>query len=105
MEAESEHGRAFREFAARAHAQLGDSLRRLILYGSVARGEEHADSDIDVLAVIDTPEDKRTLHELAFEVEIEHGIILSVVLRTPEEYRAMKGSRFEEAVNRGVAVV
>ncbi|MFB6209757.1 MAG: hypothetical protein ABEJ56_06515 [Candidatus Nanohaloarchaea archaeon] len=36
---------AFEEFAEKAEEELGDSLRKLLLFGSVARGDEREDSD------------------------------------------------------------
>jgi predicted nucleotidyltransferase len=45
----SEHRKAFKEFAEETQEELGDSLKKLILYGSVARGEETRSSDIDLL--------------------------------------------------------
>ena len=40
---------------ARLAALYGDRLRRVILYGSHARGEAHEESDVDVLVVLESP--------------------------------------------------
>ncbi|MFB6099817.1 MAG: nucleotidyltransferase domain-containing protein, partial [Candidatus Nanohalobium sp.] len=50
---ESKHREAFRDFAERAEEELGGSLEKLVLYGSVARGEEDDESDVDVLVVVE----------------------------------------------------
>lgn len=44
-----------REAHARLKALYGDRLRRVILYGSQARGDARADSDVDVLVVLEGP--------------------------------------------------
>ncbi len=45
-----------REFAQRAVAELGDEIRAIVLYGSVARGRARGDSDTDLLIVARDPE-------------------------------------------------
>jgi uncharacterized protein (UPF0332 family) len=39
-------------FCERLIARFGDDLRRIILYGSFARGDWHAESDVDVMVVM-----------------------------------------------------
>ncbi len=46
---------ALDEFARRARGLLGDKLSRIILYGSRARGDFEADSDLDLLVVVPEP--------------------------------------------------
>lgn len=63
-------------FVARARAALGsEGLERILVFGSRARGEGHADSDLD-LAVFTTataPADThRRLADLAQEVQDDH---------------------------------
>ncbi|WP_292491416.1 nucleotidyltransferase domain-containing protein [Methanoculleus sp. 10] len=39
------------EFAAKAREACGDAIEEIILFGSVARGDDRPDSDIDILVV------------------------------------------------------
>ncbi|MDN7012921.1 nucleotidyltransferase domain-containing protein [Methanoculleus sp. FWC-SCC3] len=43
------------EFAAKAREVCGDAIEEIILCGSVARGDDRPDSDIDILVI--TPEE------------------------------------------------
>lgn len=64
-------------------ALYGERLRGVYLYGSYARGEEDAESDVDVLVVLDHvdhygAEVDRT-SELASHLSLSHGVSLSNV--------------------------
>src|SRR5665647_1001890 len=58
-----------------------DATATIILYGSEARGEARADSDIDLLILID--KEKVTLHDRQaityplYDVEIDTGVIIN----------------------------
>ncbi|SAI87045.1 hypothetical protein MBBA_0157 [Methanoculleus bourgensis] len=39
------------EFAAKAREACGDAIEEIILFGSVARGDDRPDSDIDILVI------------------------------------------------------
>jgi len=39
------------EFAAKARETCGDAIEEIILFGSVARGDDRPDSDIDILVI------------------------------------------------------
>lgn len=68
------------EFAAKAREACGDAIEEIILFGSVARGDDRPDSDIDIL-VITSREDFRLreyLTGLAFDLLMLSGEWLSV---------------------------
>jgi predicted nucleotidyltransferase len=52
-------------------SKVGDSLRYLIIFGSVARGEEGPSSDIDMVVSVKDHSIKRDLDELALEISNE----------------------------------
>jgi len=45
------------ELRSRLASIYGPRLRKIVLFGSVARGDERADSDIDILVILDDFED------------------------------------------------
>ncbi|MFB6159423.1 MAG: nucleotidyltransferase domain-containing protein [Candidatus Nanohalobium sp.] len=101
----TKHRKAFEEFAEKAQEDLGDSLKKLVLYGSVARGEESEGSDVDVFAVVEEGlEDE--LYSLAAKAGRKHEVHLAVIVRNPEEYELVRDSYFtREVMESGEAVI
>ncbi len=61
----------------------------MILYGSVLRGDAGSESDVDLLVVAtgDVRAVGRALGDIAFEVMLEHGELISPLVYGPDEYR------------------
>lgn len=61
----------------------GPKLRRLILFGSYARGEAEPDSDIDVAVVLDDYEsdfdEVRRTGELAASISLDNDTVISLL--------------------------
>lgn len=73
------HKEVFEKFREEAEDELGDSLKKLILYGSVARGDHKENSDIDVFALVENKKDLDDLRDLAFDIGVlDHGVSISV---------------------------
>lgn len=96
----SVHRQAFEDFAERVSDELEDSLDRLILFGSVARGEAWEESDVDVLVVVEDEEDIERVEELAFDVSAEYGVFIVPVVKSFEEFSSKKDSSFIREVER-----
>lgn len=67
----------------------GDSLERIVLYGSYARGEQTAESDIDIALLVndrntEKMHDKMT--DIVVDYELEQGVTLSVVPIEVDQY-------------------
>ena len=77
------------EFAKKARQKLGKQIMEIKLYGSRARGKEHADSDIDVAVIVKRKSfaQNRELSALASEVSLAHDKLLSLVVIEKEVYQ------------------
>lgn len=64
-------------------------VERVILYGSKARGDDHAESDIDLLILtsrpVDHAEENRVVHAL-YVLELELGVLLTPLVVSTEEW-------------------
>ncbi len=62
----------------------GSKIKQVILYGSYVRNEETAESDIDVLVVVDNSlnpfEVRKNLSDLLFDILLEKGHLISVTV-------------------------
>ncbi len=87
---------AIDEFVKRATQAYGDRIRGITLFGSVARGTPHRDSDIDLLVVIDKEDFRlrRELTGLAFDIFMETGGDLSVKVLSSQDFQARKSFSF-----------
>lgn len=64
----------------------GDSLKAVILYGSYARGDFKADSDIDIMILVDLAEEEigrkgRSLSEVTFEYNFAHDLRIMPIVK------------------------
>jgi predicted nucleotidyltransferase len=76
----------------RIEAAYGDRFAGLRLYGSYARGEARDDSDVDLLVLLHGEVDRwkeiDRLVDLAYDLEIESGRLLSLHPRSVKEFEA-----------------
>ncbi len=67
------------EYARRALAALPGRITKVVLYGSRARGEAHADSDWDIAVFVKGPpttRDRSTLSGIGFDLMLESGAFI-----------------------------
>jgi len=74
---------------AHLHKQYGEGIKRVILYGSHARGEATEDSDVDVLVLVDPSLNYREVHDslsdLLYNIILEEHELVSVIV-LPEDH-------------------
>lgn len=93
----SPHRRAANAFERRVRERYGDAVEAVYLYGSVARGDERGrDSDVDLLVVIsdDVNGLESAIRDLAYDVELDHGVVLSLIVRSASEFERQKERPF-----------
>ena len=79
-----------------AKSELGDLLNAVILYGSYARGDYDAESDVDVMIIVDVASDKvkdltKKFSDFSLEIDLKYDIVLSLLIQdkaTFERYKA-----------------
>lgn len=72
---------------------LGERLKKVILYGSYARGDYNKKSDVDIMILTDLSfeeiEDYRDkISDIAYDIELNTGIVLSPVIKNIEKYNS-----------------
>jgi predicted nucleotidyltransferase len=78
-------------FAVQLKEMLGKDLSKVILYGSYARGDFNANSDVDIMILVKTPEDKlekieEIVFDLAYDIEMEHDVYISPIIKNEEQF-------------------
>jgi predicted nucleotidyltransferase len=96
------HEQAFAVFADRLTAACGEAIERIILYGSVARGEARADSDVDVLIVFEDESARDIVSEqastLSFDILLEYDVSISLNYKTTDEMEAQQQHSYIQTV-------
>jgi predicted nucleotidyltransferase len=108
----SRQNRAVRELRRRVERAFPGNLQKLLVFGSVARGTDGPDSDIDVLVVLDHTDVPQTwrlekkLRDIAFPVELEHDVVFDLKLALKEDLLHVKGHTpfMENVFGEGVTV-
>ena len=95
-----DYRRIAEDFARHLKAKYGERIERIILFGSVARGDYREDSDVDLVVV--TPE---STHDLQWDVAgdamdllARDGVLASVLVLTVAEWRETQASLFGHRV-------
>ena len=70
---------------------LGDRLKKVILYGSYARGDYDKNSDLDIMILTDLneqelAENRIKIRDIACDLEMENDISISPLVRNIEKY-------------------
>lgn len=78
------------------------SIKKIILFGSVARGEGHRGSDLDLIIIQET--DKKFLSRLE-PFYRDARVAMDILVYTPEEFAAMaEGVFLKNALQDGVVI-
>ncbi len=95
-------------FVAELQKLYGSRLKKVILYGSRARGEANDDSDIDLLVVLqpmgDFWEELHRINPIASRLSLEHDLLISALPVDLDEYEGGYTPFFVNTRNEGVVV-
>ncbi len=81
-------------------------IKKIILFGSVARGEDNEDSDIDILIVsTKKTETKDKIMAKITDALLEGGIYISAKVISQKEYENLKTTHFISTINKEGVVI
>jgi len=83
--------RVINEFVNGVYAMLGDRVKKIILYGSYARGDYNEHSDIDIMILTDLTNDEileyRTkVSDFAYDIELENNVMFSPLIKNIDRF-------------------
>lgn len=83
--------------AQKAKELFNEKLLSVILYGSCARGENTEESDIDILLLVDHPNDilrtfRASVADIASELSLNNGVTVSLLPFSAETYQRYKNA-------------
>ncbi|MDO4920840.1 MAG: nucleotidyltransferase domain-containing protein [Phascolarctobacterium sp.] len=93
------------EDTVKAILSVSSEVEKIILFGSQARGDSNAESDIDILVVIDAPEEqlskiKRAMRNLTSMISLEQDEVVSLIISDKKEYQDMADTLFYRNIAR-----
>lgn len=83
--------KVLKQFISQVSNLIGYRLKKVILYGSYARGDYRKNSDIDIMILTDFNDEelakyRMKIRELACDLELENDIIIPPIVRNIEKY-------------------
>lgn len=96
------------KFIERIRTAYPNSVKDLIIYGSMARGDWHPDSDIDVLMVLHNQHhgDEERIEQEGHQLTVGHKTLASILSMTESQWDDRTGTSFHNEVTRdGVKVL
>lgn len=87
---------ALKSLAARLRGIYGDQAPEMMLYGSQARGEARANSDVDVLLLFGAPvrasSEIRRVSPLLADLNLEYGVLISILPAHRKAFEQAEGA-------------
>lgn len=84
------------EMAELLHQVYGNRLKAVILYGSVARGTQSKDSDVDIMVLVDGTDAElrkydEKLSDVSTELALKYFMVFSIIDVKYQEYMDWRG--------------
>ena len=83
--------KAIDRFVRECNRILGNRVKKIILYGSYARGDYDKSSDIDILVLTDYKPSQfysalKKISKMTYEIELDYNVILIPLINNIENY-------------------
>lgn len=80
------------QYAKEVLQVYGKSLQSVILYGSYARGDFTEDSDVDIMILVDLPEEgirdhREQLSAVTYDFNMEHDVQIMPIVKEKEQFQ------------------
>jgi predicted nucleotidyltransferase len=94
---------ALNEFVKTLKERYKGRIKKIILFGSYARGDYDEESDIDILIIGDVPQ--REISFLSAEILLKYGEVISAIVKSEEEFEKYKNfSFYKNVLKEGVVI-
>ena len=85
------------EFTKEVKNILGESLKKVILYGSYARGDYHKNSDMDIMILVslddaEISQVENQIYNLSFDFQMEYFVDISVIIKNETHFNFWLGA-------------
>lgn len=85
------------EFSNRIRSLMGNSIRKIIVYGSYARGDYNSESDVDIMILTSLSDNEirsieNEAYDIAFDFLMDYGINISVIIKNEIEFNYWLGA-------------
>jgi len=98
--------KAIDELIEKLKETYGDSLVKVILYGSKARGDSTEDSDIDIMVVlkdyIDIKKERFKIYDIVWSVCYVYDLLISVIIKNKSDYEKFDTGLLKNIKNEGI---
>lgn len=99
------------EFVIAIKPYLGNEIQSIVLYGSYARGDFNAQSDLDIMILVggsdnDIKKYENNVYDCAFELELKYGKVISPIIKNQQffEYWSDTLPFYKNIVKEGVKI-
>ncbi|MCD8324844.1 MAG: nucleotidyltransferase domain-containing protein [Clostridiales bacterium] len=84
-------------FSKGAKKIFGADLRKIILYGSYARGDYNEDSDVDIMILTSLKDEdiekvEPNVFDLSYELLMDYGVDIRVIVKNEEHFNYWLGA-------------
>lgn len=92
-----ERKQILQNFVAEMEKVFDSSLKKIILYGSYARGDFKINSDMDIMILTSLSDTEikqieNKVYDIAFEYEMMHDVMISVNIKNEEHFKYWLGA-------------
>jgi len=82
---------AIQEFVGYTNKMFGNRIKKIILYGSYARGDFNKSSDIDIMILTNLTDEEivyygEKIWDFAYDIQLKYDVLLSILIKNIDKY-------------------